>query len=339
MKIMIGGGFDDENPGSPRSKSFGLFAYSLSQQLVKHGHDLRCGNLTKLDAAVINAACDAIGDKNETDRVISYKYEGSAGETLRGEVRDSSNSDWNSMSGRKPKVPEPIEEADVLILVGGYDGTYTAANWARQSNTPVLPVATFGMAARDIHEDVLNEKGSKSTTHLSVDDLNKLKRSADTLEENNIEKYTEEIIDLAEKAVKSREVFVIMSFEEQSRLDDFQDAVKIICEEREFVADRIDKRPIGESYDIVERIHRDIETCGFVIADLTNERPNVYYEVGYARGLGKPVILTIAEGEKVHFDIAGKKIITWKGHKDLRDQLDPELKELSSRFGINTKPQ
>jgi len=108
------------------------------------------------------------------------------------------------------------------------------------------------------------------------------------------------------------------------------------CEKEGFVAERIDKRPTGESYDVVEKIHRDIEACGFVVADLTNERPNVYYEIGYARGLGKPVILTIGEGEKVHFDIAGQKRITWKGHVDLREQLGPELEELSSRFGIRS---
>jgi len=85
---------------------------------------------------------------------------------------------------------------------------------------------------------------------------------------------------------------------------------------------------------IVEKIHREIESCGFVIADLTNERPNVYYEVGYARGLGKPVILTVGKGENVHFDIAGQSRITWDGYVNLLNQLKPELAELSTRFGI-----
>ena len=226
--------------------------------------------------------------------------------------------------------------ADVLILIGGYEGTFTAANWARQSSTPVLPVATFGMAASDILDDELSNKGGKGITRLSDDDLKKLKRSAATLNDNGIEEYTSEIIRLAEKAALSREVFIVMSFSEQNRLDDFRDAVKMACEKEGFVAERIDKRPTGVSYDVVEKIHRDIDACGFVVADLTNERPNVYYEIGYARGLGKPVILTIGEGENVHFDIAGQKRITWKGHLDLREQLGPELEELSSRFGIRS---
>ena len=334
MKIMIGGGFDDENPSS--SERISMFAQSLARQVIQQGHQLRCGNLTQLDAAVINAGCDAVADGSEAERVISYISQGDEAATNRGTVRDSSNPNWNSMSGRKPQVPEPIDEADVLILIGGYEGTFTAANWARQSSTPVLPVATFGMAASDIIDDELSEKGGKRITHLSDDDLKKLKRSAVTLNDNGIEEYTAEIIRLAERAALSREVFIVMSFSEQSRLDDFRDAVKMACEKEGFVAERIDKRPTGESYDVVEKIHRDIEACGFVVADLTNERPNVYYEIGYARGLGKPVILTIGEGEKVHFDIAGQKRITWKGHVDLREQLGPELEELSSRFGIRS---
>jgi len=334
MKIMIGGGFDDENPSS--SQRISKFAESLAKQVIQQGHKLRCGNLTQLDATVINAACDVVPDSSGAERVISYISQGNDAATNSGAVRDSSNPDWNSMSGRKPQVPEPIDEADVLILLGGYEGTYTAANWARQSGTPVLPIATFGMAASDILDDELSEKGGKRITRLSDDDLKMLKRSAATLNNDGMEEYAKEIIQLAERAALSREVFIVMSFAEQSRLDDFRDAVKMACEKEGFVAERIDKRPTGETFDVVEKIHGDIESCGIVVADLTNERPNVYYEIGYARGLGKPVILTIGEGEKVHFDIAGQKRITWKGHVDLREQLSPELEELSSRFGIRS---
>ena len=192
------------------------------------------------------------------------------------------------MSGRKPQVPEPVDEADAVILVGGYEGTFTAANWARQSGTPVLPVASFGMAAKDILADELNERAGRRVTRLSDDDLKKLQRSASTLDEGGLADYATEVIRLAEAAALSREVFIVMSFADQSRLDDFRDAVKMACEQEGFVAQRVDERPTGESYDIVEKIHREIEACGFVVADLSNERPNVYYEIGYARGSASP---------------------------------------------------
>ena len=62
-----------------------------------------------------------------------------------------------------------------------------------------------------------------------------------------------------------------------------------------------------------------------IIADLTNERPNVYLEVGYAMGIDKfrNLILTCrkdhfpgdpdwqVDGPKVHFDLAGYNILLW----------------------------
>lgn len=62
-----------------------------------------------------------------------------------------------------------------------------------------------------------------------------------------------------------------------------------------------------------------------MVADLTGYRDGVYYEAGFAEGLGLPVIYTChkkwLEGvpgkniEKVHFDINHKNIITWEEDK------------------------
>ncbi|MGD8911701.1 MAG: hypothetical protein PVJ68_03020 [Candidatus Thiodiazotropha sp.] len=74
---------------------------------------------------------------------------------LRGGVNGSAIEHWNLMDGRKLAIPEPVDQADVLILLGGYgdaSGTFTAANWAHQIGTPILPVATFNMAAGEIFE-------------------------------------------------------------------------------------------------------------------------------------------------------------------------------------------
>ena len=68
-----------------------------------------------------------------------------------------------------------------------------------------------------------------------------------------------------------------------------------------------------------------IEESDLIVADLTNERPNCYLEVGYAFGIGRStnLILTAREdhradsprhrhgGPKVHFDLAGYDILFW----------------------------
>ena len=50
-----------------------------------------------------------------------------------------------------------------------------------------------------------------------------------------------------------------------------------------------------------------------MIADLTGNRGGVYYEAGFAEGLGIPVILTCKENEidNVHFDLKQKNILIW----------------------------
>jgi hypothetical protein len=68
-----------------------------------------------------------------------------------------------------------------------------------------------------------------------------------------------------------------------------------------------------------------IEKAEIIVADLTNERPNCYLEVGYAMGLDKykNLIFTVREdhyfdspnykkgGPKVHFDVTGYDILFW----------------------------
>jgi hypothetical protein len=83
-----------------------------------------------------------------------------------------------------------------------------------------------------------------------------------------------------------------------------------------------------------------IQDCDILIADLTNERPNVYLEVGYAMGLDKfkNLILTVREdhfpesknhkhgGPRVHFDLAGYDILRWASDETAAFKNELELR-------------
>jgi hypothetical protein len=58
---------------------------------------------------------------------------------------------------------------------------------------------------------------------------------------------------------------------------------------------------------IVEQIKEDIEKADIILCDLTYNRANCYWELGYAEGLGKPVILIVEDGSKneIPFDKQG----------------------------------
>ena len=105
------------------------------------------------------------------------------------------------------------------------------------------------------------------------------------------------------------------------------------------VAKRVDKHNQGGL--LKSEIVRFIETADIIVADLTNERPNCYLEIGYAMGLDKfrNLILTAREdhysespnyqrnGPKIHFDLAGYDILFWDP-----SNLDEFSEELEKRI-------
>ncbi len=122
--------------------------------------------------------------------------------------------------------------------------------------------------------------------------------------------------------------FVAMSFAKDSdnatllRLA-FEQAIQPAIEEDADYekAIRIDKEEfLG---DIVFEIIARIKECRFVIADVTDQRNGVYFEAGYAMGMGLPVIWTCYEKDmkNVHFDTSHLNHIVWNDLSKLRQDL------------------
>ncbi len=75
-------------------------------------------------------------------------------------------------------------------------------------------------------------------------------------------------------------------------------------------AERIDEEQSNER--ITDRILESIRAAEHVIVDLTGERPNVFFEAGYAHGLGKLPIYIAKVGTTIHFDLKDYPIIFFK---------------------------
>ena len=67
----------------------------------------------------------------------------------------------------------------------------------------------------------------------------------------------------------------------------------------------------------------EIKNSRFVVADATDQRPGVYFEAGYAMGLGLPVLWSVREDDlqNVHFDTRQYNYIIWRAADDLEQQL------------------
>jgi hypothetical protein len=79
---------------------------------------------------------------------------------------------------------------------------------------------------------------------------------------------------------------------------------------------------------IMEQVLRRIETAYFIVADLTNERPNCYYELGVAHALKKTVIHIIDKTTRKHFDVQGHPFIEFTDVEHLRRQLRERIVKL-----------
>ncbi len=82
---------------------------------------------------------------------------------------------------------------------------------------------------------------------------------------------------------------------------------------------------------VTKRIIEEIKTSEFLVGDLTNERPSVYYEIGYAHSLGRRVILYRKIGTSIHFDLAAYNCPEYKNITELKSIVMKRLEETTNR--------
>ena len=89
-----------------------------------------------------------------------------------------------------------------------------------------------------------------------------------------------------------------MAFRDE--LEDTLGSISDVCEKLELRVTRTDREPSGDR--IYQRIVTGIHRSAVVIADVTVPTVNVYYELGFAEALGKPIVVIAKEGTDLPFD-------------------------------------
>lgn len=88
---------------------------------------------------------------------------------------------------------------------------------------------------------------------------------------------------------------------------------------------KIDLKPHNGKID--DEIMASIRASRFVVSDFTGNRGGVYYEAGFAHGLGLPVVFMCREGDALHFDIRQYNCIFWT-----EDKLEEAQSQLKNRI-------
>lgn len=128
--------------------------------------------------------------------------------------------------------------------------------------------------------------------------------------------------------IDERYIFVAMSFQNDPLLEDTYSTVKRATKnlKKGLRCERVDD--INDDFIINEKIYECIKKSRLIIVDLTGNRPNVYYELGYARALGKQIILIAKEGEKPHFDVSHQNTIFYSNSTELEKKLNSRLRAI-----------
>jgi hypothetical protein len=319
MRVLIAGGFDADDPQANDARAF---CRAVGKAVVDHGHILLNGARTELDALIAEAAYEALQGKGEEDRnrrIVSYVLSGQKPVHSRGTLIRSQLTNWEIGSANF-YVPEQVAQADVVVLIGGFEGTIRAANWAEIARKPLLPFAAFDGAAAEIYERELNAFGEKyggRLERLEFEQLNSIKDWDD---------HATDIVALAEKVAESRSVLVVMSYADRPELKDTYGTFRRICSTLGYTCERVTEKnaPTRILPEILERIRR----AAFTIVDLTDLRPNVFYELGYADGLGGKVIVTAKQGTELPFDVKDIPTILWESQEELGEDLRERIQSV-----------
>lgn len=129
---------------------------------------------------------------------------------------------------------------------------------------------------------------------------------------------------------ESSDVFVLMNMDPlDPSLDDVLNGIKEVCARFGLEAMRIDEEEHSDQ--ITSRIIQRIRESDIIIADLSGERPNVYYEVGFAHALEKRPILYRRSGTKLHFDLSVHNVPEYTNLTELKERLHGRLEAILGR--------
>jgi hypothetical protein len=134
-------------------------------------------------------------------------------------------------------------------------------------------------------------------------------------------------------STKKAQAFIVMQFSSPFN-EIYSDVIKKACDDF-----KIDPLRADEMYGpglIIKDISEQILSSQVVIADVTPPNQNVYFEVGFAYGIEKPIILLAEKGTKLPFDLSAFRTLFYENSiagKSLFDEgLRRHLKALLGRI-------
>lgn len=138
-----------------------------------------------------------------------------------------------------------------------------------------------------------------------------------------------QIYDIKAYSIRPK-IFVVMQFSKEYN-ELFIDVIKPICEQAGFDCVRADE--FYTSTPIIKDVIESIQNSNAIIAEITPDNPNVFYEIGYSHAINKPTILLCdRKRDKLPFDISSFRTLFYEntiaGKKKVEESLKEYLKNI-----------
>ena len=262
---------------------------------------LRCGNFTIADEDFLRERLQRMEQDDRTKLSSWIRTKCRVGSKITPEnfesvLQDAASYDYT------------VSEKRLLLLRLLESRTTHPGGWAKLHTKADYPV----IWARDGAEVVFHLEELKRRKLISYKDGTKsgaiiTNRGWDFLDENPVAKV-------------SNQAFVAMSFSYWMK-SVYSEGIKPALDRAGYSAYRADLHEHNERIDA--QIEHEIRNSAFVVADVTKQNQGVYYEAGFARALGLPVIWSVKQNDlkRVHFDTRQYNHIVWKDVAELQEAL------------------
>jgi hypothetical protein len=213
--------------------------------------------------------------------------------------------------------------------MGGGPGSHRALHLCRLAKKPILPITAFGGAAEEAFATELDQFDEVYRGRVPKESYTVL----DTQYPEDMGELASAAVELASRIVSGNSVFIVMSFKPET--DDTFNTLCRVVEDFDFDWDRTDQDPTTAR--IYNRIVEGIKRAALVVADVTHESLNVYYELGFAEALDKPVIVIAKEGIELPFDTNDIPTILYPDQTRLEEKLRGRIQGLTGRHSSSGK--
>lgn len=266
-----------------------------------------CGEF-KITRSLLRTAL-ADREAEETKSLLPYLSAHTCQATERGEIVTLNTANWKDLALAHKETPVSRKLTKLLELIGS------------RSNPPGTQVS-FNKAADAPLVDAANATEFSYLLE-QLDELGYVRAARDFTYVIKARGW-EQLQSNVTRGTPGK-CFVAMSFDDSLK-EAYQSGIYLAVNDCGMEPVRIDL--IHHNEKICDRIIAEIRTCQFLVVDVTLQRAGVYFEAGFAMGLGRDVIWMCRDDDlkNVHFDTRQYNHIVWQSPEDLRAKLADRIR-------------